>query len=97
MTTETEDILKDAKLRFSTDRKPGFTRKVTGDHFEYFDLQGDTITDEAVIERINKLVIPPAYKKVWICPFANGYLQATGFDARGRKQYRYHPDWIAAM
>ncbi len=97
MTTEDEDILKDAKLRFSSDQKPGFTRKVVGEHFEYFNLSGEKITDEKVIERINKLVIPPAYKNVWICPYANGYLQATGHDDRGRKQYRYHPQWIEAM
>jgi DNA topoisomerase-1 len=97
MTFENEDILKEARLRFSTDHKSGFTRKVYKDHFDYFDIDGEKITDENIIERINKLVIPPAYKNVWICPYANGYLQATGFDDRGRKQYRYHPDWVAAM
>ncbi len=88
-----EDLLKDVALRFSTDSRPGFTRKVKGKHFEYFDRDGKKIRDENVIDRINKLVIPPAYTKVWICPFANGHMQATGYDARGRKQYRYHPLW----
>lgn len=97
MTTEDEDILKDVKLRFSTDQKPGYTRKVSSEHFTYYNTDGNEITDPAVIERINSLAIPPAYKKVWICPFANGYLQATGYDDRGRKQYRYHPLWTQAM
>lgn len=89
----TEELLAQAPLRYSSDTKPGFTRKVQNKKFVYFDLQGKEITDEKTIERINKLVIPPAYAKVWICPYANGYLQATGYDAKGRKQYRYHPLW----
>ncbi|CAN5205479.1 DNA topoisomerase IB [soil metagenome] len=97
MTTENEDILKDAKLRFSTDQKPGYSRSISNEHFVYYNTEGTKITDEVVISRINKLVIPPAYKKVWICPYANGYLQATGYDARKRKQYRYHPLWTQAM
>jgi DNA topoisomerase I len=92
----TEDILKDVRLRYSNDRKPGFTRKIINGKFVYFDLEGKRITDEATIDRINKLVIPPAYKNVWISPYANGHIQATGYDARGRKQYRYHPLWIKA-
>lgn len=90
----TEEILKEAHLRYSTDKKPGFTRKIIKDKFVYFDLEGKEITDQETIDRINKLVIPPAYKNVWICPHKNGYLQATGYDDRGRKQYRYHPNWI---
>lgn len=89
----TDDLLKEAHLRYSTDKKPGFTRKINGNTFEYFDLDGKKVTDEKVIERINALAIPPAYKKVWICPFASGYLQATGYDDRKRKQYRYNPLW----
>lgn len=91
-----EDLLKDVHLRFSTDKKPGFTRKLAGDTFQYFDKEGKRITNEETIERINKLAIPPAYKNVWICPFPNGHLQATGYDDRKRKQYRYHPLWIEA-
>ncbi|EKD87022.1 MAG: hypothetical protein ACD_37C00071G0001 [uncultured bacterium] len=90
----TEDILKDVNLRYSNDKKPGYTRKIIGDKFVYFDTQGHKITEQATIDRINKLVIPPAYKNVWIAPYANGHIQATGVDARGRKQYRYHPLWI---
>lgn len=90
----TEEILKEVKLRYSNDRKPGFTRKIVGDKFVYFDIKGEKITDQDTIDRINKLVIPPAYKKVWISPYKNGHIQATGYDSRGRKQYRYHPLWI---
>lgn len=92
----TQDLLKDAKLRFSTDRKEGYTRKVSGNNFQYFNTEGNLITENSVIDRINSLAIPPAYKKVWICPFENGYLQATGYDDRKRKQYRYHPLWNKA-
>lgn len=89
----TDDILKNVNLRYSTDKKPGFTRKTRGKKFQYFDLAGKLIKDKKENDRINKLAIPPAYKKVWICPYPNGHLQATGYDARGRKQYRYHPLW----
>ena len=90
----TEEILKDVNLRYSNDKKPGFTRKIIGDKFVYFDLDGKKITDQDTIDRINKLVIPPAYKNVWISPYKNGHIQAVGYDKRGRKQYRYHPLWI---
>ncbi|HZQ29581.1 MAG TPA: DNA topoisomerase IB [Patescibacteria group bacterium] len=90
----TEDILRDVNLRFVSDKKPGFSRKVYGKGFKYFDREGKEIKEENVIERINKLAIPPAYTRVWISPYANGYLQAVGYDDRKRKQYRYHPLWI---
>ena len=64
----------------------GHRRERKGDGFEYFKPNGDRLADEAVLERIRKLAIPPAYTDVWICPRANGHLQATGRDARGRKQ-----------
>ncbi len=80
-------------LRYVSDGKPGFTRKLRGKHFLFYGLNGKRITDEAEIKRIRRLAIPPAYRDVWICPYANGHLQATGIDTRGRKQYRYHPDW----
>src|SRR3989344_8576948 len=89
----TEELLEQAQLRFVTDKKPGFMRSVSGKKFTYYDKEGKKITDEETIERINKLAIPPAYTDVWICPYANGYLQATGFDSKKRKQYRYHPLW----
>ena len=89
-----EDKLKDANLRFSTDKKPGFTRKVNGKKFEYLDTEGKKITQKEAIERINKLAIPPAYESVWISPHHNGHLQATGYDSKKRKQYRYHSLWI---
>ena len=94
MTEETVDLLEQAKLRYISDDIPGFFRKQSGSSFHYFDREGKRITSEKTIARINKLAIPPAYTQVWICPFANGHLQATGFDKRGRKQYRYHPLWI---
>ena len=84
-----------AKLRYVSDKKPGFTRHRVGDAFEYHDTDGRKITDEDTIARIRKLAIPPAYTDVWICRDANGHLQAVGRDARGRKQYRYHPNWRA--
>lgn len=89
----TEDILNQVNLRYSSDKKPGYSRKIINDKFVYFNTDGKRITDESTIDRINKLVIPPAYKNVWICPYANGHIQATAYDARGRKQYRYHPLW----
>ncbi len=82
-----------AKLRYVNDRKPGFTRLRVEGGFEYHDAKGVAITDEDVITRIRKLAIPPAYTDVWICPDPRGHLQAVGRDARGRKQYRYHPNW----
>ena len=71
----------------------GFTRRRRGASFHYLDLSGRTIRDPAVLARIRALAIPPAYESVWICPDANGHLQAHGRDARGRKQYRYHAQW----
>jgi DNA topoisomerase I len=80
-------------LRHADDSKPGYTRKREKDGFAYFDLAGKRIDDEDDIKRINALAIPPAYEDVWICPDSRGHIQATGRDARGRKQYRYHPRW----
>jgi DNA topoisomerase I len=82
-----------AGLRYVTDSAPGIRRKRAGTGFTYLGPDGRRITDEKTLERIRKLVIPPAYTDVWICPSPNGHLQATGRDARGRKQYRYHPKW----
>jgi len=82
-----------ARLRYVSDDKPGIGRKRRGKSFRYFDVDGKPIKDKAVLGRIKSLAIPPAWTDVWICPLANGHLQATGRDARGRKQSRYHPRW----
>jgi len=82
-----------AGLVYVSDEDRGIRRERQGDGFAYFKPNGDPLTDEATLERIRKLAIPPAYTDVWICPRANGHLQATGRDARGRKQYRYHPQF----
>lgn len=82
-------------LSYYTGTEPGIRRKKRGKHFQFFRPDGTRLTDEAEVTRIRKLAIPPAYKDVWICPDASGHLQAVGYDAKGRKQYRYHPDWRA--
>src|ERR1700761_950137 len=84
---------KDAGLRYVTDAKPGLTRKRHGKSFRYFDVDGKPLKDVDILGRIRSLVIPPAWKAVWICSSPNGHLQATGRDSRGRKQSRYHPRW----
>ena len=86
----------DAGLRYVSDTGPGIRRKRSGAGFTYVGPDGKRITDEKTLERIRKLAIPPAYTDVWICPSPTGHLQATGRDARGRKQYRYHPKWRQA-
>jgi DNA topoisomerase I len=80
-------------LVYVSDDIPGLTRLKSGKRFRYRDPRGQWLKNPQEIQRINSLAIPPAYTGVWICPLANGHLQATGRDARGRKQYRYHPDW----
>ena len=72
---------------------PGIRRRRRGKGFEYIDNDGNRITDPEVLTRISELVIPPAWEDVWICPYPMGHIQATGIDARGRKQYRYHDRW----
>lgn len=84
---------KAAGLRYVLDDRPGIRREPEKDGFRYLDARGDTIDEEATLKRIKSLAIPPAWTEVWICPQANGHLQATGRDARGRKQYRYHAKW----
>ena len=90
---EPEAVAEEAGLRYVSDEQPGYTRKRKGDDFEYFDTEGKRIRDEMRLLRLKRLAIPPAYTDVWICPSPNGHLQATGRDARGRKQYRYHERW----
>ena len=87
---------KAAGLRYVYDSKPGLTRVRKGEGFRYVDVDGRPVRDPEVLGRIKSLVIPPAWKEVWICPNAKGHLQATGRDARGRKQSRYHPHWREA-
>ena len=82
-------------LRFSTDAEPGITRRRAGAGYVYIDPDGRRLNDPTALARIRKLAIPPAYRNVWICSDARGHLQATGIDARGRKQYRYHERWRA--
>jgi len=82
-----------AKLHYTYDTQPGFCRKRRGKSFHYYDSNGQLIKDEATLNRIKQLAIPPAYTDVWICSSAKGHLQATGRDTRGRKQYRYHSAW----
>ena len=80
-----------AHLRYVTDRTPGIRRKREGDEFTYSYPDGSAVRDRDELRRIRDLVIPPAWTDVWICPSEQGHLQVTGRDARGRKQYRYHP------
>jgi DNA topoisomerase-1 len=82
-----------AGLRYVSDIQPGIRRKKAGKGFAYVGTDGKTIRDAGELARIRSLAIPPAYTDVWICPSSNGHIQATGRDARGRKQYRYHPKW----
>ncbi|GAC1651734.1 MAG: DNA topoisomerase IB [Vulcanimicrobiaceae bacterium] len=92
-TSDPAESAKAAGLRYVTDEMPGIRRKLSGKHFTFFDPNGKRITNEGEIKRIRALAIPPAYTDVWICPTPHGHLQATGRDARGRKQYRYHKRW----
>lgn len=81
------------KLRYVRSEEKGYTRIKKGKNFIYLDTKGNRITDQAVIDHIKGLILPPAWTDVWICPYHNGHLQATGYDVRGRKQYRYHSRW----
>jgi DNA topoisomerase I len=83
------------RLRHSSDREPGYSRKRMGRYWAYFDENGKRVTNRETIERLNSLGLPPAYSNAWFCKDSNGHLQATGVDARGRKQYRYHEDYRA--
>jgi len=97
MTTTTLEAIQSARaagLRYVLDDMPGIARRPSGKKgFRYLGSDGKVVRDAATLERIRKLAIPPAYERVWICPHADGHLQATGRDARGRKQYRYHQRW----
>ncbi len=80
-------------LTWCSDEQPGIRRRRSGKGFAYIDAKGATVRDVRVLDRIRALAIPPAWTDVWICPRANGHIQATGRDVKGRKQYRYHDDW----
>jgi DNA topoisomerase-1 len=84
------------RLRRSDLAKPGYGRRRAGKGFSYRDVDGSALTDAEAIERIKALVIPPAWRDVWICTDPRGHIQATGIDAAGRKQYLYHADWRTA-
>ena len=84
---------KTARLRYVNDRRQGIVRERNGKGFVYRDYAGAIIADPDELARINAIAVPPAWAKVWICPDPNGHIQATGRDARGRKQYRYHARW----
>jgi DNA topoisomerase-1 len=85
--------LKAAHLTYASDLDPGLRRRKAGHGFNSLNADGKPVSDEATLDRIRKLAIPPAWTEVWIAPTANGHIQATGRDARGRKQYRYHTRW----
>lgn len=93
----TDDVVKSAEavnLIYVSDSDPGITRVRDGDGFKYY-YKNEQIKETEQLIRIKSLVIPPAWENVWICPLSNGHLQATGYDTRNRKQYRYHPLWIS--
>jgi DNA topoisomerase-1 len=91
--TDPVESAKSAGLRYVSDAKPGITRKRWRKGFRYFDAEGAQVRELETLARIKSLVIPPAWTDVWICTNPKGHLQATGRDARGRKQSRYHPRW----
>src|SRR6185436_8912683 len=82
-------------LVYVSDAAPGIRRVRRGSGFAYRDPQGRWLRDRATLQRIRRLAVPPAYESVWICTRPDGHLQATARDARGRKQYRYHPEFRA--
>jgi DNA topoisomerase-1 len=87
------DSARAARLRYVTDNAPGIRRITRGIGFAYVDQDGKPVRDPDQLQRIRSLAIPPAWRDVWICPLPHGHLQATGRDAKGRKQHRYHPRW----
>jgi DNA topoisomerase-1 len=95
VTEEAVAAARSAGLRYVSDETAGITREAAGKTFRYRDPNGRVVKDRATLGRIKRLAIPPAWTEVWICPLANGHIQATGRDARRRKQYRYHSDWRA--
>jgi DNA topoisomerase I len=92
---ELAEVAEEAGLRYVSDDRPGYHRRAKGKQFEYLDTERKQIRDEQRLLRIKRLAVPPAWTDVWICPWPNGHIQATGRDARGRKQYLYHDRWRA--
>ena len=95
LVTDPVESARVAGLRYVDDDRPGIRRRRAGRAFIYFDADGQRVRDAETLARIKRLAIPPAWRDVWICPLAQGHLQASGRDARGRKQYRYHARWRA--
>ncbi|HSH21305.1 MAG TPA: DNA topoisomerase IB [Candidatus Caenarcaniphilales bacterium] len=93
--SDAEMAARAAGLRYVNDDDPGITRRRYGRGFAYRHPDGRPVRERDVLARIRSLVVPPAWTDVWICPSANGHIQATGRDGRGRKQYRYHAQWTA--
>jgi DNA topoisomerase I len=91
--TDEESVAAALRLRHVTDDIPGIARHRAASGFDYRDVDGNIIGNTQTLSRIKALAVPPAWTAVWICPFPNGHIQATGRDARGRKQYRYHARW----
>ena len=87
---ESVEAAEEAGLQYVTDERAGYSRRSNGKDFEYLDTERKPIRDEQRLLRIKRLAIPPAWTDVWICPSPNGHIQATGRDARGRKQHPYH-------
>jgi len=87
---DSRDAAESAGLRYVSDARPGIRRKKSGKGFSYVRVDGSQLSEPDVLRRIKALVVPPAWTDVWICAFAEGHIQATGRDAKGRKQYRYH-------
>lgn len=90
-----EDELKALRLRYMSDHERGLGRRRAGKYFSYYDKHDEHITDANILKRIKSIGIPPAWEQVWIAPYANAHLQATGYDAKGRKQYLYHSEFVA--
>src|SRR5690349_14819294 len=93
--TDPVEAAQAAGLRYVSGSQPGIRRERAGDEWHYINAKGAPVEDAATLARIKALAIPPAWTEVWICPRPNGHIQATGRDAKGRKQYRYHPQWRA--
>ena len=91
--TSDQETLEETGLVFASDSTPGISRKKSGKKNIFLDKRGNKITEEKILSRIKKLVLPPAWTNVWIAEKANAHLQATGIDAAGRKQYKYHNEW----
>ena len=93
MGSEEVEAARAAQLRYVSDSRPGIRRRAAGSGFVYLETEGRPVEEEVVLARIKSLAIPPAWTEVWICRLSHGHLQASGRDARGRKQYRYHARW----